>query len=575
MRGVASSIGSLLGLAPSDHTCSSNLAELRRERDEYRSERDFYKMRLHEVSAECGRYRTWFDQAKQRELVLQEQNASLSAENKRLKRDLYGRKSDAKAQLDDPKADGSKTDDAKKPPKRARGQQPGNPTPPRRDHSNLAVIEETSDLHDQQRFCPGCGESVEPVVGMDDVASVIEINVKAYVRKIRKPCYRPTCTCGLLPGIVSQPVIGAVLPGSNLGVSTISEYLLGKFFYGQPTYRLLEQWRDLGLDLPSSTMYGLQKPLKRLFQPLADLIAERNRTANYWGLDETRWLAMIGPPERISTRCWLWVVITADTVYFIMARTRGAIVVTQHLGKKPRGIATVDRHTAYKAVAARSPLFLLQFCWAHVRRDFITLVVTILACQADALLWLEQIGLLYAANDVRVALLEHPKAIAFRRAVQELRRLVEQFKQKIVAWRARRDNHPALQAAITSMHNHMHGLWIFVDHPEIPMDNNLSENAIRPEVILRKNSLFSGSWANAQFLATMSTILRTVQKNGINPRTWLIDYLRHCAAAGGRPPPDLERFLPWKATGKDLLRWSAPDTTKPWPGQGRPDHGGG
>lgn len=575
MRGVSFSIGSLLGPAPSDHTCSADLTELRRERDEYRSERDFFKMRLHEVSAECGRYRTWFGQAKQREFVLQEQNASLSAENKRLKRDLYGRKSDAKAQLDGPKADGAKSDDAKKPPKRARGQQPGNPTPPRRDHSNLAVIEETTDLHDQQRFCPGCGESVEPVVGMDDVASVIEINVKAYVRKIRKPCYRPTCTCGLLPGIVSQSVIGSVFPGSNFGVSTITEYLLGKFCHGQPTFRLLEQWRDLGLDLPLSTMYGLQKPLKRLFQPLADLIAERNRTSDHWGIDETRWLALIGPPDQVSIRCWLWVFVSADTVFFVISRSRGAIVVTTHLGKSPAGIATVDRHTAYKAVATRSPLFLLQFCWAHVRRDFTTLVATIVACQADALVWVERIGLLYAANDARVALLDQPEAIAFKRADREVRRQVDQFKQCMVAGRARQDLHPALHAAIISMDNHMHGLWIFVDHPEIPMDNNLSENAIRPEVILRKNSLFSGSWANAQFLATMSTILRTLQKNGINPRTWLIDYLRHCAAAGGRPPPDLQRFLPWNATSKDLQRWSAPDTTQPWPGQGRPDHGGG
>jgi len=43
----------------------------------------------------------------------------------------------------------------------------------------------------------------------------------------------------------------------------------------------------------------------------------------------------------------------------------------------------------------------------------------------------------------------------------------------------------------------------------------------------------------------MFSTLATRKHCNVNPRRWLTWYLESCAAAGSKPPPDIESFLPW------------------------------
>lgn len=43
----------------------------------------------------------------------------------------------------------------------------------------------------------------------------------------------------------------------------------------------------------------------------------------------------------------------------------------------------------------------------------------------------------------------------------------------------------------------------------------------------------------------MFSLLMTMKRWQINPRTWLSEYLHACAAAGNRAPADLRDYLPW------------------------------
>lgn len=42
------------------------------------------------------------------------------------------------------------------------------------------------------------------------------------------------------------------------------------------------------------------------------------------------------------------------------------------------------------------------------------------------------------------------------------------------------------------------------------------------------------------------SLFATLQMGGLNGRSWLTGYLQSCAEAGGQPPADVSRFLPWK-----------------------------
>lgn len=111
---------------------------------------------------------------------------------------------------------------------------------------------------------------------------------------------------------------------------------------------------------------------------------------------------------------------------------------------------------------------------------------------------------------------------------------------------------------------------VFVAHPEINLDNNAAENAVRGPVVGRKNYYGSGSIWSARFAASMFTVLLTLdQVWAINTRLWMTEFLQACAVGCGTPP-DLSIFLPWTMTPERLAHFggklpAAPPGVQPRP----------
>ena len=138
-------------------------------------------------------WKSMHERAVEREKLLQEEIARLQAQLRLREQQLFGRKSEAGAAseaLPPPQAT------AKKP----RGQQRGQPGPRRRDYSHLPAVEEVLDLSPRQQRCSGCGLPFQPFPGTDD-SEILEVEVKAYRRVVRRRRYRPTCACGQHPGL--------------------------------------------------------------------------------------------------------------------------------------------------------------------------------------------------------------------------------------------------------------------------------------------------------------------------------------------------------------------------------------
>jgi hypothetical protein len=88
-------------------------------------------------------------------------------------------------------------------------------------------------------------------------------------------------------------------------------------------------------------------------------------------------------------------------------------------------------------------------------------------------------------------------------------------------------------------------LTVYVDHAHLNIDNNLVENMIRPTVIGRKNSLFSGSHDGARRSAMIYSFFGSCKINNINPEQWLEDVLEKLPETKAS---DLYKLLPnfWK-----------------------------
>ena len=76
----------------------------------------------------------------------------------------------------------------------------------------------------------------------------------------------------------------------------------------------------------------------------------------------------------------------------------------------------------------------------------------------------------------------------------------------------------------------------------------------------RKNAYGSRTDEAARLAARIWTVTGTAEMAGLNVVTYLTAYLDECGRNHGKPPPEpeLERFLPWKASPADLQAWAKP-----------------
>jgi transposase len=408
----------------------------------------------------------------------------------------------------------------------------------------------------------GTGGEVPPVyspLAFDKESEVLEtIQVKAYCRFIRRKVYKRGCVCkeNRAPILLSAPTTERLLPKSNIGISIWALLLVNKYAYQQPLNRSLEQLRAHGLSLAMGTVVdGIQKLLP-YFIPVYDAIVARSLAAKHWHADETGWKVFESVEGKKNHRWFLWIFHNQETVVYRMNASRSSQVLIDHFGKEhPGGKLNVDRYSAYKAIAKKG-LFILAFCWAHVRRDFLSYAKGYPHQEDWALAWVNRIGELYHINNQRIAhqssskeFCEYDKAL--RGSVFSMRRTMEeeQAKPELLC---------SAKKLLKSLSRHWEGLTVFVEDPDIPMDNNLAERGLRGSVVGRKNYYGSGSVASAQLAAALFTLFETLKLWKLNIHTWLLGYFYECALLGGRPPDDVSPFIPWEMTEKQRELFAKP-----------------
>jgi transposase len=202
----------------------------------------------------------------------------------------------------------------------------------------------------------------------------------------------------------------------------------------------------------------------------------------------------------------------------------------------------VDRYVAYKSLLLSTNL-ILQFCWAHVRRDFIAVAKGCSDHEDWTLAWLESIAALYQMNDQRIALLDNPEA--FAKADSKLREATDKMKEKRDSELLEQLLHPARRKVLESLENHWLGLLVFVDFPHVPMDNNTAERDVRGPAVGRKNYYGSGAIWSGKLAAIMFALFQTLLLWNINPHSWLTAYLQWCADTGGEALDEGKSYLPW------------------------------
>ena len=411
-------------------------------------------------------------------------------------------------------------------------------------------------------MCSCCGEPY--VANGEHSSSVIEIAVKAHIRRIVRPRYRRGCDCASSPPEVTAPPPARLFARTPCGISVWARILYERFACLRPLRRVAAWMADQGLPIAPGTLADSVRRFQPLFAPLAEaILAYQNGMAVRHG-DETGWrIQALGETGR-SRRAWLWISVSADAVYFHIDPSRSTEAAMKLFGSV-KGIVFLvcDRYVAYTKMArVLDGKLILCWCWVHQRRDFIECAAGHTKLRQWCEGWIERIASIYRLNEERLKHYDpalERQTPAFDAAQNELKKAVDelfaQAEMELAGLSARAREGKALRSLL----KHREGLNVFVDNPQVPMDNNAAERALREAVIGRRLSFGSDSEDGADFTATMYSVIGTLALNGIDVLRWLEAWLEACAENGRQPRDDLSPWLPWTMSEERRREFMTPE----------------
>jgi transposase len=314
-----------------------------------------------------------------------------------------------------------------------------------------------------------------------------------------------------------EPAVPDALPGSTLGnhVLALSAWL--HYGLGNTLQQVVEVFNyHLHFRLTKGGLvqqwYRLQAVLFAWYEQIR---TEALRAAVLHG-DETGW--RVGGKTR-----WLWCFTDPRSTYYMIDRKRGSPALAKFFRDQFAGTLVTDFWGAYNSVVCGAR----QTCLAHLLRD------------------LEQ-----------VEQYKHPGpqwppfAKKLRRLLRDAIWLVQHVQRDQPAFASRRERlHARLAELIETpwddsqarrlvkrLRRHQTDLFTFLDHPDVPFDNNHAERAIRPAVIIRKNSYCNRSERGADTQAVLMSVYRTLKQRGHDPISTISNAIATYLTTGRLPP---------------------------------------
>lgn len=442
----------------------------------------------------------------------------------------------AAAQQDGDGDDDGADDNADAPKARTGTDKPAARSRPRRKTlpAHLRRVDVEVDVSDEDKQMMGDDwvlvgyETGEKLAVHDREYYVKRIKRAKYVRKSDQPGESPS-EAPIAPdepaGIKVAPPMPSILPRAIADASLLAHTITAKFVDALSFYRYERVLRREGISIGYATLCDWPIQLASRLEAIRELLMEALLDGPRWHLDETV-LQVLGEPGREAARnSYLWAIRAGPperpVVLFHYAPRRNQAALEEWLSTtaaRYSGVLITDEHKPYNGFVANHPSIQAHGgCWAHLRRKFADATKGRQA-DSDARKVLNQISHLYRL-DGALSDLDGEEKIAARQA--RVRPQVERIKATLDALAHRYIHRGLMQTAIGYALNNWDKLTAFLEHPDLPLDNNPIENAIRPFTIGRKNFLFSGSPRGAQASAFLYSLVETARANGWEPKAYL------------------------------------------------------
>ncbi len=286
------------------------------------------------------------------------------------------------------------------------------------------------------------------------------------------------------------PVPEGLEPGTpfSIGIVTLAMYL--RFVHAISYQRLSRLLLELfGLAISEGALDAAFRRGKPHFDADVAAILARLRYARVICSDETS--------VRVEGRtCWNWVFQNDEVVIHVVRRSRGAGVVAEVLDGHRPALWVSDLYGAQQGHAEE-----WQICLAHQLRDCAYAIDagdTVFAPRMKALL-------------LRAVVLARRSRSLAPSTRREYRRRLECALDAVMALAPTHRDGQRLRRRYGKHRSH---LFTFLDHPEVPADNNGSERELRPTATYRKvTGGFRSDWG-ADLFAGVRSVIGTAARRG-------------------------------------------------------------
>jgi transposase len=362
---------------------------------------------------------------------------------------------------------------------------------------------------------PTCRRCDAPLSGSDpqplrhQVWELPEIkpSVTEYQRH-RLTCRCGTVTCGALP---------AGVPTGQAGPRLIAfSGLLMSYF--RQSKRRAALFLSMILHQPANPgwMVSLQKLVAEAAQPAYDELVRQLPQQAVLYIDES-------PTKEGNIKSWIWTFVAATFTLFATRTSRAADILADWLGEAYTGVIHCDRARMYWSFGR------LQWCWAHLKRDFQGLIDS--PCHTARRLGR---GLMRPTKElfvlwqkVRDGTLSRPE---FVEQMKPIRAEVESLLLRGY-FNAR------VSGFCKGLWEHRQNLWTFVEVEGVEPTNNAAEQALRQAVIWRKLSFGTQSAEGSRFVERLLTMVETCWRQQRNVLSWLVEAVE--ARLAGKTAPSL------------------------------------
>ncbi len=357
-----------------------------------------------------------------------------------------------------------------------------------------------------------------------------------YVRPVVKRRDTETIHC--------PPAPAGVIEGSRADVSFLAGLLVDKFAWHLPLYRQHQRLEDAGIRVSRPWLTQLTQQTIGLLEPIYNAQFGSIRASRVKAMDETPIKA--GRSERGKMRtAYFWPVYGEhNEVCFPYFPSREGANVYAALGADPASgsVLLTDGYAAYASYAKKVGIT-HALCWAHARREMFEAETSDPEGVREGL---RRIGALYAIEeDIRDQKLAGEAKRLHR--LTHSKAHVEGF----FAWVDRKLEEHGLRpttpfiAALNYARERRVGLEVFLTDPDVPLDTNHLERALRVVPMGRKNWNFCWTELGAKHVGIVQSLIVTCRLHGIEVYTYLVDVLQR---VGEHPASRVTELTPrlWK-----------------------------